>query len=82
MDWRDILERALWTAVQSGLATLTTVPLITDADGWESAAVAAGTAGLGAALSFIKTVAQERLGRWETRASMILGGHPDDPGPL
>ncbi len=78
-DWKDIAERAGWTAVQAGLGAIVTVPLLTDVDGWETAALAAGTAAVGAVLSFIKTLAQEQLGVIETRPSHIEAGAPDAP---
>jgi len=74
-NWRDILERAAWTAVQAAVATVTTVPMLTDVAGWEALGVAAATAGVGAVLSFVKTIAQERLGMIETRSDMIVGDH-------
>ena len=67
-DWRDVLERAGWTAVQAAVASVTAVPLLTDAAGWEALVVASATAGVAALVSFIKTVAQERLGVLETRS--------------
>lgn len=66
MNWGNILERAGWTFVQGTLGSLTTVAV---ADALTSLNVesltALGLAALGggtaALLSFIKTVAQERL---------------------
>lgn len=69
MDWKDILERAAWTFVQAAIGTVTALPLFTDIDGWAAVGAAAGAAGLSAVLSFLKTVAQERLGRFDTRAN-------------
>ena len=55
---RNLLERALWTGVQSGIAMLTLEGLSTfDATALETLAVA----GVAMALSAIKTVAVERL---------------------
>ena len=76
MNWHDILERAGWTFVQGALGAITAVPLVTDVAGWEAAGVAAATGGISAVVSFLKTLAQERLGRFETRADMVLPGHP------
>lgn len=79
MDWRDICERAVWTALQGGVGAITTVPLVTDVAGWEAVGIAAATAAVSSVLSFLKTLAQERLGVIETRASMMLDGaeHPE-----
>jgi cyanate permease len=87
-DWKDIAERAGWTAVQAGLGAIVTVPLLTDVEGWETALLAAGTAAVGALLSFGKTLAQEQLGVIETRPSHIEAGVPEhtedefEDGPL
>lgn len=54
----NLLERAIWTGVQSGLALLTLEGLSTfDATALETLAVA----GVAAALSALKTIAVERL---------------------
>lgn len=60
MDWKNILERAAWTFLQAGLATIPaslSVDELTDKAWW----LAAGVAGIAAVLSFVKTVAQEQL---------------------
>ena len=67
MNWYDILERAAWTFIQGAVGAITTVPLVTDTDGWAIVAVAAATGGVSALLSLLKTLAQERLGLIETR---------------
>ena len=55
---RNLLERALWTGIQSGLAMLTLEGLSAfDASALETLAVA----GVATALSAIKTIAVERL---------------------
>ena len=68
MNWHDILERAVWTFVQGALGAITAVPLVTDVAGWSVLGVAAATGGVSALLSLLKTVAQERLKRFDTRA--------------
>jgi hypothetical protein len=75
MNWLDVLERAGWTALQAAVATITMVPLLTDVAGWEGVAVAAATAAVAALVSFVKTLAQERLGVLETRSEMLEEGH-------
>ena len=77
MNWYDILERAGWTFVQGAIGAVTTVPLVTDVEGWEALAVAAATGGVASLVSFIKTLAQERLGKFETRFDMVEGGAPE-----
>jgi len=74
MNWYDILERAGWTAVQGALASIPVAQLSAAIAGGEIDALAqlgltAVGAGVGAAVSFIKTVAQERLAKLDTRAS-------------
>ena len=54
MDYRDIIERAVWTAVQSFLAVFT----VTDLASLEAASVA----GAGALISALKTIASAKLG--------------------
>jgi|TARA_B100000902_G_scaffold393610_1_gene448193 hypothetical protein len=53
MDYRDIIERAVWTALQSFLAVFS----ITDLATLEAASVA----GMGALISALKTVASTKL---------------------
>jgi len=53
MDYRDLFERAVWTAVEAFLGVL----VVTDLSSWEAAAAA----GAGAAISVVKTAAQHRL---------------------
>ena len=67
MNWHDILERAAWTFVQGAVGAVTAVPLVTDVEGWSVLGVAAATGGVSAVLSLLKTVAQERLKRFDTR---------------
>jgi len=73
MNWYDILERAGWTVAQAFTGTLTAVPiaeLFTDLNlaGAETALLAACGSAVAAALSFIKTLSQERLAKLDTRA--------------
>ena len=70
MDWPNILERAAWTAIQGALAAVPVAQLtasITGGDlaGLEQLGLAALGGGVAALLSFVKTVAQERLGALE-----------------
>ena len=60
MNWGNILERAGWTFLQAGLASIPaaiSVSELTDKEWW----LAIGVAGFAAVLSFLKTVAQEQL---------------------
>lgn len=54
MDYKDIIERAVWTAVQSFLAVFT----VTDLASLEAATVA----GAGALISALKTIASAKIG--------------------
>jgi len=83
MNWNDIIERAGWTALQAGLsaipvAQVATAITETDIDSLEQLALVGLGAAVGAIVSFIKTIAQERLGLIETRASVITEGHPEE----
>ena len=80
MNWRDITERAAWTAVQAGVASVPVSQVAAAISGGEIDALAqVGLAALGAAsaalISFVKTLAQERLGVLVTRHDMIEDGH-------
>lgn len=58
LQMRNLLERALWTGVQAGLALLTVEGLgVLDATAVQQLAVA----GIAAVLSALKTLAVERL---------------------
>ena len=63
--WKDTLERALWTMVQAA----TSVAVIGLGAGanvdWKNIAITAGVASLSAGLSFLKSLAKERLGNQE-----------------
>lgn len=61
---RDLLERSLWTGVQSGLGLLTIEGLTAfDASALETLAVA----GVAALLSALKTLSKGRLARLKDR---------------
>lgn len=64
MNWSNVVERAVWTFVQGFLAVFT-VSNIADVQALKAAGLAGVTGGVAALLSFIKTVAQERLSREE-----------------
>lgn len=68
MNWYDILERAAWTFVQGALGAITVIPAVSDVGGWAALGAAALTGGVGALLSFLKTIAQEKLDVPDTRA--------------
>jgi len=53
MDYRDVVERALWTAAQAFLAVF----LVTDTSSLKAAVVAAA----GAGLSVVKTAVTQRV---------------------
>jgi hypothetical protein len=82
MNWKDILERASWTALQAGLAAIPVAQLTAaftegvDITTIQQLALVGLGAAVGAFVSFIKTVAQERLGVLETRSNMIQAGEP------
>jgi hypothetical protein len=66
MDWRNILERSLWTALEAGLAAIPVSQLAAlFAEGELTGLVQLALVGLGAAIgaliAFLKTVATERL---------------------
>ncbi len=67
-DWHDVLERSVWTFIQGFIGAVTAVPLVTDTSGWTAVAVAGATGGVSAVLSLLKTLAQERLGKFDTRS--------------
>jgi len=60
MNWKNILERAAWTFLQGFLGVFS-VGVISDLDALKATGVAALGAGIAALLSFVKTVAQEKL---------------------
>jgi hypothetical protein len=60
-DWRDILERAAWTMIQSFLAALPPGFVLTDLSAWKMAAFAGITAGVAFLISVLKNMAKQRL---------------------
>ncbi len=67
MNWKDIFERMVWTFVQAFAASLVVGAIRTDGVDLLIDAYVAGSA---AALSFIKTVAQERIKTLDTRQNI------------
>lgn len=66
MNWYNILERSLWTAVETAIAAVPVAQVAAavaggNIDALEQLALSALGAGAGALLAFIKTVAKERL---------------------
>lgn len=61
INWKNVVARAVWTFVQGAIGTITVLPYISDATGWQNVASAALAGGIGALLSFIKTLGQETL---------------------
>ena len=55
MDYRDVVERALWTAAQAFLAVL----VVADVDTLKAATIA----GAGAGISVLKTAVAQRVGK-------------------
>jgi hypothetical protein len=60
-DWHDILERALWTAIQAFASAIPAGFALTDLGTLKIAAVAGITAGIGFLLSTLKNLAKQRL---------------------
>ena len=58
LDWKDILMRAFWTFLEAFLASLAIAPLL---GGDLIALKVAAIAGLSAVLSFVKTIAVQKL---------------------
>mgnify|MGYP000853462048 FL=1 len=57
-DLKDMLERALWTFIESFIGALTISPMVgVDANALQIAAIAGG----GSALSVIKTFAKKKI---------------------
>ena len=61
LNWKNIASRALWTFFQGAIGTITVLPYISDATGWQKVASAALAGGIAALVSFIKTLGQETL---------------------
>jgi len=60
-NWKDILERALWTAVQAFLGVLPPGFWITDISALKAAAIAGIGAGIAFLISVLKNMAKQRL---------------------
>tara|TARA_R100000781_G_scaffold15171_2_gene12536 strand:+ start:379 stop:573 length:195 start_codon:yes stop_codon:yes gene_type:complete len=60
--YKDIIERAVWTAVQSFLAVFTVADL--------STAKSASVAGMGALISAVKSIAATKVGDPNTAATI------------
>lgn len=72
-NWHDIIERAAWTAVQAFAGAIPSAALIeaiseVDLSTLETLALAGFGAAGSALLSFVKTLAQEKLRFRDTRA--------------
>lgn len=61
MNWKNIVARAAWTFFQGAIGTITVLPYISDATGWQNVASAAIAGGIAALVSFVKTLSQEAL---------------------
>lgn len=60
MNWRDLLERAVWTAIQGAIAAVSVEAVLSG----DPQAIHAALVGGGAAvLSMLKTVAKDRLAK-------------------
>ncbi len=62
MNYRDLLERIVWTAVQSAGATLMAASAIDGLEVWHAAAIA----GLSGAITVLTTFARNRLNQLES----------------
>lgn len=60
INYRDLAERALWTAVQAFLGVFT-VGSLTDSTELKSAALAGAAAAVSAVLSLVKNLAKQKL---------------------
>ena len=61
LNWENILSRAAWTFAQAFIGSFTAVIVWGDLSTLKTAGLAGVTAGLGALLSFVKTVITEQL---------------------
>lgn len=61
INWKDLWERLLWTAVQSAGGTLMAAGLIDGVEVWYAAAIS----GMSAAITVLTTFARVRLGKLE-----------------
>ena len=81
MNWKNIGMRAMWTFVQAftgGVAATPIVEAITNTDLGSIGALLIGgfAAGIGAVLSFVKTVAQEQLEATALERAVALLSQP------
>lgn len=73
MNWKDILERAAWTALQGGISAIPVAQIaaaLTDVniDALTQLLLVGVGGAVASLLSFLKTVAQERTAVLDTRA--------------
>ncbi len=73
INWKDVLERAAWTAAQAFLGAVPPSQVVAaietaDVSQLEAFGLSAAAAAIAAVLSFAKTIAQEKLGVFDTRA--------------
>ena len=64
LNWNDIAERALWTALQAAIGALpasVTVAELTDAKAWAAIGMSALAAAVGALISVAKNVVKQHL---------------------
>lgn len=61
LDWTDIIERALWTGVESFAGAIPIGSLIFGAQGWELALGSFLTAVIGTLASTLKNIAKQKL---------------------
>ena len=61
IDWKNVLERALWTFLEAFLVALpATISIDMDGAAWKSALLSAGCAGISALKTFIIDVVKSR----------------------
>lgn len=60
-NWYDILERALWTAIQAFLGALPAGFTLSDLGAWKVAGLAGIGAGVAFLISMVKNLAKQRL---------------------
>jgi hypothetical protein len=61
-NWRDIMERALWTAIEAGLGALPPGFTLAAAIGsWKVILLSAATAGIGFLIAVVKNMAKQKL---------------------
>lgn len=72
MNWRNILERAAWTALQAGLSAVAVLPGLTDVSGWKVAGGAFLSAAIASFLSAVKTAVKEAIAKRADHAGGCL----------